>query len=143
MKALPSPAERIVRLGESLLLLVVCLFMLILVTPFLVIGFVGQKLVAAMDFLKRLGGGNGPELLEQKCILCGAHLRPAGQGLFAELFTGTTIKCTSGHKPLFWHGDNTWFTEYDDVAQQLKAKGFKVLSSPGVTWFRTRHFIET
>jgi hypothetical protein len=78
-----------------------------------------------------------------KCILCGALLRPAARGLFAELFTGTVIKCTSGHKALYWQGDNRWFTEDDDVAQRLKAKGFKVMSAPGVTSFRTRHFIET
>ena len=141
MTSLHSAAQRIVRFGECLFLLGVCLFMVTFLAPFLLIGFVVQKLAPALSFLKRAFGCAGPELLQQKCVLCGTPLRPAPQGLFAELFTGTSIKCTSGHKPLFWDGENMWYTQYDDVAHQLQAKGFKVLSSPGVTWFRTRHLI--
>ena len=114
----------------------------------------GDKEKNEMNFLKRLLGSGGSESissqrlqederLSTKCILCGALLRPAARGLYAELFTGTSIKCTSGHKALYWHGNNMWYTEDDDVAQRLQAKGFKVVSSPHPSWFCTRHFIET
>ena len=76
-----------------------------------------------------------------ECILCGASLRPARRGLYAELFTGTSIHCASGHGRLDWMGGNRWFTRDDDAGQRLMAKGFRVLSAPPVGWFGTRYFI--
>ena len=106
-----------------------------------------QKLAVAESQLSTMStsetdGANDERPEPTNCILCGALLRPPARGLFAELFTARSIKCTSGHKALYYFGDNRWYTEHDDVAQRLKAKGFKVMSAPGVTWFRTRHFIE-
>jgi hypothetical protein len=100
-----------------------------------------------MNFLKRLFGGGGSESVSNQipqkdespkpaeCILCGGLLRLAARG--------PNLYCSSGHKALYWIGENKWFTRDDDVGQRLQAKGFKVMSAPPVGWFGTRYFIET
>jgi hypothetical protein len=101
-----------------------------------------------MNFLKRLFGGGGLEnvssqILQKderpkpsKCILCG--------GLLRQATPGQSLHCASGHKALFWMGDNKWFTKSDDVAQQLRAKGIKVMSTVVTrAEMGPRHFIET
>ena len=121
--------------GESLLIFVASLAILTVVLPFLIIGFVAHKLSDAMSFLRPLFGGGSESASSQKCILCGAILRPAARA--------PNMYCASGHGRLDWHGDNRWFTRNDNVGQRLQAKGFKVMSAPPVGWFGTRYFIET
>ena len=128
-----------VGIGESLLIFVTSLAILTVVLPFLIIGFVAHKLSDAMSFLRRLFGGGGSESASsqilQKCILCGALLRPAARAPY--------MYCAAGHGRLDWHGDKKWFTRNDNVGQRLQAKGFKVMSAPPACAPGTRYFIET